>query len=95
MTTLSPEENLIVSVARATCFAFRFESGEVPQSDVGSYVDELLAVYERNPQAHLLQEEGGPRPETVASSVAFCAEQLDQVAPQLAQRLRLALVTNR
>jgi hypothetical protein len=91
MDTLTAEENLIAQVARATCFAFRFKSGNVPNEDVQLYVNALIALHRRKPIALLLQQESGDEPETVASSLAFCADQLSQVAPDQAKKLRRAL----
>ncbi len=94
METLTPEENLLAQVARATCFAVRFQAGEVPDSDVRLYVDELIALYRRKPDG-TLSGTGSEEPGTVASAVQFCAEQLQHVAPEQASKLRLALSGNR
>ena len=90
MNTLTPEENLVAAVARSTCFAYRLDPTEVPESDVEMYVDELIALYHRKPDA-VLAGSGG-EPDTVASSVRFCAEQLQDAAPEQASRLRGVLV---
>ena len=90
MDLLTPEENLIVHVARATCFSCRFEAGEVPEGDIQLYVDELIALFRRKPAADLVhtpEEE----PLTLAGTLQFCAEQLDQIAPEQASKLRAAL----
>ena len=90
MEILSPDENLIASVARATCFAFRFEAGEVPASDVHLYVDELIALYRSKPTG-VLRNTTDEEPETVESSMRFCADQLERVAPEQAAKLRSVL----
>ncbi len=90
MNTLTAEENLIASVARATCFAYRLDPAEVPQTDVQLYVDELIALFHRKPHA-LLAQRPGEDPDTVAGSLRFCAEQLQDAAPQQASRLWTAL----
>jgi hypothetical protein len=88
--TLTPEENLIAAVARSTCFAYRVDPADVPETDVQLYVDELIALYRRKPDA-LLALKPGDKPDTVAGSVRFCAEQLQDAAPQHASKLRAAL----
>jgi hypothetical protein len=93
MQTLDPEENLIAHVARATCFAYRFESGEVPASDVDRYVDELIALFRRKPDAPLIDSDD--QPATVAATLEFCADQLQEVAPEHASRLRAVLESAR
>jgi len=90
MNILTSEENLIAAVARSTCLAYRLDAAEVPESDVHLYVDELIALYRRKPDAPLANETGDS-PGTVASSLRFCAEQLQDAAPQEASRLRAAL----
>jgi len=90
MNILTSEENLIAAVARSTCFAYRVDPAEVPESDVQTYVDELIALYRRKPDA-LLAHKAGDRADTVAGSLRFCAEQLQDAAPQQASRLRAAL----
>ena len=91
MPTLDPEENLIALVARATCFAYRVDADEVSESDVRLYVDELIALYRRKPDAR----SPGDEPVTVAESLRFCAEQLTDVAPEHAARLRDELEKDR
>jgi len=93
MNILTPEENLIASVARSTCFAYRLDPTEVPESDVRVYVDELIALYRRKPDAVLAGSGGGP--DTVATSVRFCSEQLQEAAPEQASKLRAVLVEDR
>jgi hypothetical protein len=87
---LTPDEVLIVRVARATCFGYRFESGEVPEDDVHQYVDELIALYRRKPKS-LLADANSEEPETLEGSLEFCAEQLAEAAPDQASKLRSAL----
>lgn len=94
MTTLTPEENLIAAVARSTCFAYRVDPSEVPESDVQLYVDELIALFRRKPDAQLATRPGD-QADTVRESLAFCAEQLETAAPELASRLRKALQSDR
>ena len=93
MNTLTPEENLIATVARSTCFAYRLDPEEVPVSDVQLYVDELIALYRRKPDAALTQS--AAEPDNVAASVRFCAEQLETAAPAQAAKLREVLVESR
>jgi hypothetical protein len=87
METLSTEENLIAAVARATCFTYRLDAQEVPESDVQLYVDELISLYRRKPQARRAPGSDSSE-ETVADTVRFCADQLKDVAPAHAARLR-------
>ena len=94
MNALTPEENLIAAVARSTCFAYRVDPTEIPDSDVRLYVDELIALYRRKPDAALAQSSGGER-DTVAGSLRFCADQLQDAAPEQASRLRDALGSGR
>jgi len=90
MNALTPEENLIAAVAGSTCFAYRLDPAEVPESDVQLYVDEVIALYRRKPDA-LLAHKPGDKPDTVAASLRFCADQLQDAAPHQASRLRTAL----
>src|SRR2546422_10514876 len=87
MNTLTPEENLVAAVARSTCFAYRLDPTEVPESDVEMYVEELIALYHRKPDA-VLAGSGGEQ-NTVASSVRFCAEQLQDAAPERSEERRV------
>jgi hypothetical protein len=87
MEALTPEENLVAHVARATCFAYRVDPGEVPESDVRLYVDELISLFHHKPSAVLPTDSDGEVSETLRSAVAFCAEQLKDVAPREAARL--------
>jgi hypothetical protein len=94
MERLDAEENLIAAVARATCLGYRLDPNEVPAADVDLYVEELVALYGRKPQAHLFR---GPDEDssTLADTVRFCAEQLKEVAPQHASRLLSLLAKDR
>ena len=93
MELLTPDEILIVRVARATCFGYRFKSGGVPEEDVRRYVDELITLYRRKPASLLTDGDKGGHTQTLESSLEFCAEQLAQTAPGQASRLRSALNT--
>jgi hypothetical protein len=90
MEMLSPEENLVATVARATCFAYRVDAQAVPEGDVELYVEELINLYSRKPDARLARGSGNDV-DTVADTVRFCADQLKDVAPAQAARLRTAL----
>ena len=89
MQTLDPEENLIATVARATCFTYRLDVDEVPTSDVELYVNELVSLFHRKPDALLTESSGEAA--SVADTVRFCAEQLKDVAPGHAATLRSLL----
>jgi len=91
-TGLTREENLIAHVAKATCFAFRFPDGGVPESDGRLYVRELVALYQRKPDGVLVAANEGAAPESVATVLQFCADQLKDVAPDKAAELRVALM---
>ena len=91
METLSADENLIAHIARATCFAYRFESGEVREADVRQYIDELVSLFRRKPTSVLVQSENNEAPGTLAATLEFCANQLVTVAPEQSSRLRSAL----
>jgi hypothetical protein len=91
MELLTPDEILIVRVARATCFGYRFESGGVPDEDVHQYVDELIALYRRKPKSLLAEASAANESETLESSLEFCAQQLADTAPEQASKLRSAL----
>ena len=94
MNDLTPEENLIAAIARSTCFAYRVDPAEVPETDVQLYVDQLIALYRRKPNARLAPT-AGDEADTVAGSLRFCAEQLQHAAPEQALRLRGALQSDR
>ena len=89
MQILDPEENLIATVARATCFTYRLDADEVPESDVELYVKELVSLYRRKPDALLTGSSG--EASSVADTVRFCADQLKDVAPGHAATLRSLL----
>ena len=86
MERLDPEENLIATVARATCFGYRLDPNEVPASDVDLYVDELVTLYARKPQAQMSQGSGADS-STLADTIRFGAEQLKEVAPHHSSKL--------
>ena len=87
---VTADENLIAHVARATCLTYRLDPRQVPDSEVRLYVDELIALYQAKPNAMLRPTRDGEQ-ETVASSVRFCADELDSVAADQASKLRSAL----
>lgn len=89
MKQLTSDERLMVRVAVATCFAFPFDSGEVPLTDVRDYVDDLIALHRSNPHAATRASDG--LPQDVGSTLEFCADRLDDAAPKEAARLRSAL----
>jgi hypothetical protein len=91
MQFLTPDEILIVRVARATCFGYRFESGEVPEDDVRQYVDELIALYRRKPKGILAEAGAGKEQESLESSLEICADELAEAAPDQASKLRSVL----
>jgi hypothetical protein len=91
MEALTPEENLIAHVARATCLAYRIGTGEVPESDVRLYVDELVSLFRRKPNGVLVHADSNQPPGTLVATLEFCANQLEGVAPDQSSRLRSAL----
>ena len=91
METLTADENLIAHVARSTCFAYRFEAGDVPDADVRLYVDELISLFRRKPTGVLVRTEDNQEPGTLAATLEFCAAQLEAVSPEQSSRLRSAL----
>ena len=91
MEALTQEENLVAHVARATCLTFRLDPNEVPESDVRLYVDELISLFQRKPSAVLATGDVGEGPESLLATVAFCAAELNEVAPAEAARLRSVL----
>jgi hypothetical protein len=86
---LTPEENLILRVAVATCFAFPFKSAEIPPDDVERYVTELIKLYNSKPNART----GDPDRPDLRSTISFCADRLASAAPAQAARLRSAIGT--
>jgi len=87
MSELTVEENLILKVAVATCFAFPFKTAEVPPEDVDLYVEQLLRLYALKPNART----GDPDHPDLPSTLAFCADRLGSSAPSQAARLRAAV----
>jgi hypothetical protein len=88
---LTPDENLIAHVARATCFGYRLDPEEVPESDLRLYVNELISLFSRKPSAVLATSGQGEVPQSLAATVAFCAHELKDAAPTQAARLRALL----
>jgi len=88
--TLTSEEQLIVRVATATCFAYPFKSGDVPLSDVQLYVKELVDLYRRKPSALTTGGWDSQMPD-LRSALEFCAQRLAGSAPDQAAELLAAL----
>ena len=86
MDTLTEEENLIVTVALATCFGYRFPSGSVSLEDLESYVNQIIAIYKVKPFASIDSENA----KNMKQAIMFCVEQLRKVAPSQATKLSTA-----
>ena len=89
MDILSEDDQLILRVALATCFTYPRDPDGVPFEDVRLYVDHLIDLHSRHPRAATNSSAG--LPQDVTSALEFCAAQLQDVAPDEAARLRLAL----
>ena len=89
MDVLSNDDQLILRVALATCFAYPRDPAAVPFEDVRLYVDHLIDLHSRHPRTSTNSSAG--LPQDMTSALEFCAAQLQNVAPDEATRLRLAL----
>ena len=89
MDVLSEDDQLVVRVALATCFTYPRDRDGVPLEDVRLYVDHLINLHTRHPRAATNSSPG--LPQDVPSALEFCAAQLQDLAPEQAKRLRLAL----
>ena len=78
MTELNHDERLIANIAASTCFCFRLDGANTPLTDVDSYVALILDLYCTKPDAAT----GMQQTPTVRDTVAFCAEQLSDCAPE-------------
>jgi hypothetical protein len=86
-TQLSQEERLIVSIAAAACFSLRVGGPSASSTDVETYVELLLKLFQQKPYA----ETGMKTTPTIHDAVAFCAGQLATCAPEQAAALQAAL----
>jgi len=86
---LSENDQLILRVALATCFTYPRDLEGTPFEDVRLYVNHLIDLYSRHPDAATNSSPG--LPQDMTSALEFCANQLQDVAPNEANRLRLAL----
>jgi hypothetical protein len=91
MDSLADEEQLVVSVAKATCFTYRVDPASVPRPDVDLYVDELVRLHSSKPSARVASRSGESTSE-LRGVLEFCLEQLAEASPTNAERLRRALV---
>ena len=89
MDILSEDDQLILRVALATCFTYPRDLNGVPLDDVRLYVNHMIDLYSRHPDAATNSSAG--LPQDMTSALEFCAAQLQDVAPDEATRLRLAL----
>ena len=85
---LSEDDQLILRVALATCFTYPRDLDGVPLEDVRLYVNHLIDLYSRHPDA--ATNSSPSLPQDMASALEFCASQLQDVAPDEARRLRIA-----
>jgi hypothetical protein len=89
MDVLSEDDQLILRVALATCFTYPRDQEGVPFEDVRLYVNHLIDLYSRHPDAVTNSSSG--LPQDMPGALEFCAAQLQDVAPEEAQRLRMTL----
>ncbi len=89
MDVLSEDDQLILRVALATCFTYPRDQEGVPFEDVHLYVNHLIDLYSRHPDAATNSSSG--LPQDMPGALEFCAVQLQDVAPEEAQRLRTTL----
>jgi hypothetical protein len=89
MDVLPEDDQLILRVALATCFTYRLDADGTPFDDVRLYVNHLLDLYARHPDAATNSSSG--LPQDMPAALEFCATQLQDVAPDEARRLRIAL----
>ena len=89
MDILSEDDQLILRVALATCFTYPRDLDGVPLEDVRLYVNHLIDLYSRHPNA--ATNSSPSLPQDMISALEFCASQLQDVAPDEARRLRIAL----
>ena len=90
MDLLNEEDTLIVEVTRATCFMYRVDRENTSREDLDLYVSELLRLHSANPSARTATRPDKPE-SNVRSAVEFCAQQLADVSPKHAAKLRSAL----
>jgi hypothetical protein len=95
MDSLTPDEENIASAARALCFTYHETQDQVLRDDVHLYVERLVALFLRKPNAEgptwpvWAEEEGEAR--TLRGTLQFCIDQLKHGAPTEADKLRAAL----
>lgn len=90
MALLNAEENLIVQVAKATCFVHRIDAAQAPASEVGDSVEKLIQLWNAKRTSRDDPLDGRVSVD-LRGAIESCAGELDSVLPDQAARLRAAL----